>query len=441
MTRRSAAGPANRRPEGAAPTATEGRLPPELELLLACARVDGADDEMRIGRLLEEGPDWDRALRYGGRHGILPLLYRRLSVFSNPSAIPEPVMAALRRRYYAMAERNLLLTGRLAELTEALERRDVASLPLKGPVLAVTVYENLALREIGDLDVLVRGEDLEAARQAFAAEGLAPLEHLSPGQEVAFRTSWYASTWRDGRTGVLVELHWRLVPRFFFPAPPLEELWASAETLRLHGREIRTLGPEELLLGLCVHGAKDEPDPWSRLKWIRDVAAVARAREDLDWDRLGATAGERGCRRMLHLGLHLAWRLFGAPVPRPVRDRVERDGGAVELAARVERTLFGEPEPTTRMDRLRFEMRVRERVADRARTLLGRALLPDFKDIGLARLPAWLAFLYFPLRGLRLAWGGLARPWRLRGMWRPLERDPKELWADPDPAGPGGPSA
>lgn len=421
--------PGEAAPPGAAAHPPSREWAPEIELLLACARVTAsAEDARRIERLVAAEPDWVEFLRQGGRHGILPLAYDRFRPAGTgdgaAGGVPEPVLDALRNRYYATAGENLRLTARLTELTARLEGRGIGVMALKGPVLATSVYRNLAHREFGDLDLLVRPRDLDAAREILAEAGLQPLDELRGGQEPAFRAAWYAYCWRDPETETLVELHWRLAPRYFPLDVDPRRMWRETEEITVHGRALRSFRPEMLLLTLCVHGAKHEPEAWGRLKWILDVAQIVTARPELDWDRLLALADEAGCRRILHVGLRLASSLLGAAPPPRVLERTEADVTGLLLASHLEERLFAEVPGPTPLDRLRFELRIRERRRDRVRVLLLRALVPDTRDLASARLPRWLYPLYVPLRLLRLVGAVLRHPGKVRHLLRPMKRKP-----------------
>lgn len=395
---------------------------PAHELLLACSRVDeGPDRDGRIREILRQGPDWPEVLRQGSRHGVLPLVHTRLADSAAERQSPPPdVAAVLRKRYYETGRRNLRLTARLVEILRGLEEAGVQALPIKGAALAATVYENLALREFGDLDLLVRPSQVDRAELALRHMGLRPVWKPGPGQRAALRACWYATTWLDprleGEPDAAVDLHWRLAPPFFPFGLDADRLWSDTEEVRIHGRAVATLGPGMTLLGLCVHGAKHEPDPWSALKWTRDIAEVVRARGDLDWEALYRIAAEAGCARILSVGLALAVDALGLAPPEAARQRLDRDRTARELARRFAGRLFDAP-TTTRLDRLRCEFRMRERARDRARIAIRRALLPNTRDLRSIRLPRPLSFLYVPLRLLRLAAAGVARPSRIRRFW------------------------
>jgi hypothetical protein len=127
---------------------------------------------------------------------------------------------------------------------------------------------------------------------------------------------------------------------------------------------VPTLAPEDLLLYLCVHGAKHH---WQRLAWIGDVAALLRTYE-LEWGRLLDQADQTGGRRMLGLGMWLAQTLLGAVCPVDVQQRLYADPAIPGLAEEVLTRLFATPSRSLTLaawDRPRFYLRVRERWRDR----------------------------------------------------------------------------
>ena len=77
----------------------------------------------------------------------------------------------LREHFYANAGRNLFLAKELIKLLHLFSAHEISAIPYKGPVLAVSVYGNLAFREFGDLDILVRERDYQTAQHLLSAQG------------------------------------------------------------------------------------------------------------------------------------------------------------------------------------------------------------------------------------------------------------------------------
>jgi hypothetical protein len=161
-----------------------------------------------------------------------------------------------------------------------------------------------------------------------------------------------------------------------------------------------------------LHGAKHGPVPWPRLKWLCDLSELLRTYPDLNWQELFVSADASGCRRMIDLGLGLARDLLGAPLPETIERRARSDAAVTSIAALVGgRLLQDRRGPTHGLERMRLQLRLRERHRDKLLSLVRQTFVPREQDWRLVRLPTALAFLYFPLRLLRLAFKfGLLQP-------------------------------
>jgi hypothetical protein len=338
-------------------------------------------------------------------------LYHHLAAVA-ADAVPAGPLARLHAAFEANVRRNLFLTGELLKLLAAFEAEGIPAIPYKGPVLASTVYGHLALRVFTDLDVIVPRRDVRRAAQVLAAQRYRylPQAELTRAQQAVFLRFPCALPFaRDDGRG-LVDLHWDLAPRSFAFRFTPERLRRRLGRARLAGVTVPAIAPEDLLLILCVHNAKHL---WERLSWLCDVSELIAGQPELDWDRLLGEARELGVERMVLLGLLLAQELLGAVLPPAVARRARGDRAAVALGREIAADLFrpraGSLPPFAEM---RFCVRARERLRDKARLLVRSALTPTVTEVALLPLPAALAPLYYPLRPLRLA-GKLGR-----SLWR-----------------------
>lgn len=380
---------------------------PEAELLLCCTRTVGTPEtDARLGALIREGIDWEYLLRTARRHGVAPLLYRRLES-ACPEAVPEDVIGSLRDHFRANSARNLLLTGELLRLLEAFGARGIPTVPYKGPVLAASAYGNLALREFIDLDILVHREDVAKAREVLVSMGYRARYRLTRAQEEAFLRSKYEHpfTREDGK--VVVEIHWELAERHFLSFNN-ERLWGALEPVALGGKDVPTFSPEDTLLILCVHGAQHA---WERLGWICDVAELIRVRqEDMRWDEVMAQASALGGERMLFLGLCLASDLLGVTAPERVAQRVWADPTVKVLAERTREQLFWETaRPAGLLEGYEgapafhtLHLRVKGSVGEKISYFVRKATILTGEDWSVRALPRVLFPLYYVLRLVRL---------------------------------------
>jgi Uncharacterised nucleotidyltransferase len=371
---------------------------PEFRFVLAgCGVRTHATASSELSSVRDSTIDWERVLRIAEHHGVGPLVYQGLQGMRD--VVPQPILDELRRRYESNARRNLVFVAELFRVLDCLEAHGIEAIPYKGPVLAEGMYGDLALREFSDLDVLIRPQNVSRAKQALKVLQYAPSLRLSPIEERAYIRSGYEFTF-DGPLGKnLLEVQWAIVPHFFAVDFVLEEFFARSSHANLGGRKVRTLWPEDLLLALCVHAAKHA---WTRLCWLRDIAAMTQ--QPLQWDLLFRRAREVGIQRILDISFLLASRLLGASVPEDTAAGLRGDGVAAELADEIAAHLSeSDGYRTDSIEYFRLMLRSRERPSDRLRLVSRLALTPSVNEWQLVRLPEALFPFYRLVRMYRLA--------------------------------------
>lgn len=377
-------------------------------MLLCCARtLPEVETQARIERLLLAEPDWELLWRMGQRHGMLPLLYRHLSTVNN-DAVPQAFQSQLRAYYRNSAVRNHYLTGELLRILKLFESQGIPAIPLKGPALAARIYGDVVLRQFDDLDILIRKPDYQRARNLLLADDYELKLCLPDERETVFQRHSYHHSFSRVSDGSLVELHWGFAPSSF--AFPFEKMriWECVSSLNLHGAPVPIPATEDLLILLCVHGARHL---WNRLKWICDVAELLRA-SPVDWERALRRAAEMRSTRMLLLGLRLAQKLLGAPLPESVALQAQADRIISTMVAQVRRVLDPDAESPPRLPvRNLFHLRSQERLRDKLRYGLFFCTIPGTSEWGLLSLPPQCSFIYYvirPLRVVRMYWAELA---------------------------------
>ena len=78
------------------------------------------------------------------------------------------------------------MTRELTRISALLENNGVCVIPWKGPILAAAAYGDVALRQFGDLDILVREQDAMRAKDLLLASGYRPLYPQPAEQEAAY---------------------------------------------------------------------------------------------------------------------------------------------------------------------------------------------------------------------------------------------------------------
>jgi hypothetical protein len=320
---------------------------------------------------------------------MLPLLYLRLNE-TGVSALPPKVISWLRRSFQETAWHNTLLAGELTRVLDLLASHGIDPVPFKGPVLAALAYENVAMRQFGDLDLLVQPHEHVRTRELLIGNGYAMYDGWSHIHELNYEYTLV------GTNGVRVDVHWKLFPRAVLPLKP-DQLRQRLIEVQVGNRAVRTFSAEDTLLILCVHG---DMHAWDRVKWISDIAQLVASHPDLVWTRAVEIAESAASARLLLLGLRLADELLGAPAPEPLMSRARADRQVTRISTTISERLFESPPTGLEGDRAKgwLQLMSRERLWHK----LWLAATPNESDWEVMRLPKSLSPLYYLIRPFRL---------------------------------------
>jgi Uncharacterised nucleotidyltransferase len=360
--------------------------------------------EAQIKALLQQEVDWNFLIVTAHQHRVLPLVYRTLGRIA-PNDVPELAMRRLRSAFHQNAKRNLFLTAELLQVMDIFRAHDIPCIPYKGPAVASLVYGDVSLRQFADLDIIVPVRHVGKARTLLISRGYRPEKEMSEEHLRGLIDTEKDITLLHDDLGITLEIHWGITtPRNTIRILPYS-LWENLETGSIAGHSVQILRPENLLLILCIHGAKHS---WERLGWLCDVAELVRSPGTLAWDRVLESASRVGGRRILFLGLALARELLGAEPPAHVLQAMQADHVLKQLCGQVKGWLFSEHSaPPDLGERERYFMNLTERSADRFRVAIKQAQLRlalTARDTEALSLPGFLRWSLYLLRPLRLAW-------------------------------------
>ncbi|MGH7256589.1 MAG: nucleotidyltransferase domain-containing protein, partial [Nitrospirales bacterium] len=279
---------------------------------------------------------WATLLEQAAFHGLTVPLYRWALDQPRQPAMPLPLFRRLKAEVFAQRARNLLLTEELIAILAALEARSLDGVPLRGPVLAEQLYEDVTARPMGDLDLLVRKEQMGQVAESLARLGYREMDRR-PGFAQAF---WYTSKFiKDHHGWVVVEPHWTIAYPPFADRLDMDAVWNRTGRTEILGLATRLLHPTDLCLHLCFH-MKHRGDT-APLLWATELERLLRRHADeLDWPEFVRVALATGQEDALLACLNDLIARFDSPVPPDVmRDLQPRPLAAGEGIGRLERRL------------------------------------------------------------------------------------------------------
>lgn len=221
--------------------------------------------------------------------------------------------------YYSAVARNILIFSELENVLLAFKKAEIPVIVLKGAALAATIYPDISCREMGDVDLLVRPEERELARDILELEGyyfipesekgLSPFDSAFTG-EMAFRKG----------DGALFELHWELTPVEWLRqviALDNEALWDDALPIKINSMQVLQLSPCDMLLHLCIHLTAHN---YAHPVGFRDIVQLLKFHTPFPWDAFVDRAIAFRLRTLCYFPLFTACLDLGANVPQAVLD-------------------------------------------------------------------------------------------------------------------------
>jgi len=228
--------------------------------------------------------DWARLVTSAEREHLAALLYRTLKDSQRLDQLPRACADSLHLAYLRANIANWQWSAVLDDLLAQFARANIPLVLLKGAALSVTLYADPALRQIGDLDVLIRATDKERAGALLSANGFATLLDLTAGFREQFGSEQCYT--RRGKRAATVDLHWNVInrPRYAH-ALDVEWFWARTRAVPLNAQRVTVLDWDAQLLHLAEHFIVHHQ--MRGLRWSYDLALLlALHQHELHWEQI-----------------------------------------------------------------------------------------------------------------------------------------------------------
>ncbi|NYB52811.1 MAG: nucleotidyltransferase family protein [Methanobacteriaceae archaeon] len=382
------------------------RIKKEDELLIHLSHTPiETKKQTKIQKIIQKGVDWDYLLKRASYHGLRPMLYYTLKNY--PNSVPFDVLNFLKDFLVKNSYKNLSFTGEVLRIIKLLDEADVTTIPYKGPVLAIQGYDNLSLREFGDLDLFIEKRDFYKVKRILINENFEAVLNLSPSKEKKYLKSQREYKFKNRHNGIILEIQWNVVGfSFSFPnetSYPIDKI--NLQSVFMNNRSIKTFSNEDLILILSIHVAGHM---WSRLSWLYDLASLIKKFEDLNWGVMIKKAEKLGVQRILFSNLYILQILFNLRYPKIVNKGIKKDFYIQELSKNILYLIFT-PEKLNIMDKFILRFKIRESKIQGFKDNLKILIIPQSDEWALFErdLPNSLFILIRPLQIINRLFEGL----------------------------------
>lgn len=364
----------------------------ELKILLWAI---GINNESSCLELIDPNRkiDWDCLIDMSVEQGILPQLFTRLTRQSSVN-LPQAVLKKLKTSFFYNAIHNFKTTKKLIKILEIFSKRNLKVAFLRGTALAVQAYGDIALRNFGDIDILIDNRDFSQVYDLLVSNGF-----QSHNPKIGKMKRIWARSRRNfefQKMNYYYDFHQQVVqgPKFLNQVNIHENL----SSVELFSKQVPTLNIEDTILMLALHGVHHG---WIYLKLAADLAHLIHShKEDISWEKLIRKAKRMGSLRILWIGLILSRDFCQLRIPADVQNMIEKDNRAKQLACKF-KTETLRIRKSNRIPVMAFP-RSLDSFLYKIRYLLYHIFNPTDLDLLTVKLPGFLYPVYFVIRPLRL---------------------------------------
>ncbi len=284
--------------------------------------LTGRIQEVGVDRLA--AADWERLIAAATAEGLSPFVYWTLLRSGQIKTFPDAARQRLSLAYAVSSLQNERMFRELEVLAHLFEERRIPAVALKGACFALTVYPEIGLRPMGDLDILVPADRLEETVGIAMSRGFSEvLPDASPG--LADLLSHHVRLETRGPLPITLEIHDRVVgEKVFTYAVDVDWFWNQTHALDGPSHErfksLRALTPAAQVLYAAAHAMLQHGGSRAPLRWFHDLhLLIGHYGDRLDWELLLSQAktfewGSALAATLSHTRTH-----FGTAIPRNVR--------------------------------------------------------------------------------------------------------------------------
>ncbi len=115
---------------------------------------------------------WDSFVKIGSSHYVIPALYYKLKQRDYLSLLNDELVCYMEEIYNQNLKRNINLVKEVNEISNLFRSNNIDHVFLKGAALLSSIYkESLGIRMIGDIDVLIKNDQILKAKSLMENHG------------------------------------------------------------------------------------------------------------------------------------------------------------------------------------------------------------------------------------------------------------------------------
>lgn len=302
-------------------------IPNEIRIILAIA--GNKTIELPAN---EEEINWEIVTETAIENSIAPVLYKNLKNNPKNNFIPRKCFSKLENAYYYSFQYNTKLYTSLSEVLKSFTNAGINAIILKGAALAETVYMDIGLRLMSDIDILISNSDIDRALNLMDVLSYKKINQIhESGYINEFSEAGHHHLPQLVKNNVCVELHTHIVRQNGNYSINIVDFWQTAKTVMLAGEKVLVFSPEYQLLHLCLHLSNHFKYGTIRLIWFYDIARlVSLHSEQINWEYFNKICKRYAVTGIVFHVLQLTDKYIGIDVPVNIRELIYSESHGIQ---------------------------------------------------------------------------------------------------------------
>jgi hypothetical protein len=299
-----------------------------IELLCKILADSGNTNEI-IGQLKSfNDQDFRSFIALSNQHGVMPQVYRYVNNHGLTDQIPADIFRVFREHTLSNTTRNMLFLYEATGLFKSLTAAEIPVMGLKGIFLLDNVYKDISQRQMSDIDILVKRQDVMRALAIARELGYLPTTYFNSEDE-NIDIKHVPPLKKDD--GPYLEIHWTILEENEPFTIDTRGLWERAIPVRISNVNVSGLSPEDLILHLCLHLAYQHHLSIG-LRGLVDIIETRKKFVDiLDWEKFLGISETWGANRVVLLTFKLIEDLFQIAAPEAFSVFLDNDSIPAEI--------------------------------------------------------------------------------------------------------------
>jgi hypothetical protein len=283
----------------------------EDKFILNAARINLSEENISVLKeISSNGINWDNLSQKAARHGVDSFIYYSLKKHNIETIIPEKILEKYKIAYYGNALRNSIFLDEFNKLSKSITNKIIT---LKGINLIQSLYPNIAIRSMCDIDILV---EKEYAIEIYNT--LSDKDYQRP--QTNSKSTLHAKIETEDLPNHMpalcvnncsVEIHWNL-----FNGNRLYEITKSLWTKSSKSSNVFSLSNEMMLIHLCSHYYKHILYRGTILRMLCDINEfIFNYENTINWDEIKEICHDPELKNEMDIALTYAHVLLNTPIP------------------------------------------------------------------------------------------------------------------------------